>query len=217
MKIWNNALLFALLSPLAFVAPDATAQKQRPKSKASAERAKLESKPSMLKAPVLDGSKAAPSPVKKKLNKAQSGVASPCSRLTPAAIQAAIDELQAALADAEQNLVAHNPAAYAAAGQEAVVQFTEARDKMVALQTWLDDIGAATPFVSNLSAAYSVHWYAREAAGIVAYGEHWAAISAVYNTSDEARSAAEHGAVATDLLADIGADGMRCYVQGYFP
>jgi hypothetical protein len=217
MKISHKALWLALLSPLAFAAPDATAQSKKSTPKVGAKLGKPESKPSVLKAPVLDGSKAAPSPVKKKSNKAPSAAVNPCARLTPAAIQAAIDELQAGLDDAEQNLVAHNRSAYPGAGQEAVVHFTDARDKMVAVQTWLDDIGVASPFVSNVSAAYTLHWYAREAAGIVAYGEHWAAISAVYDTSDEARSAAEHGAVATSLLADIGANGMRCYVQGYFP
>lgn len=215
MKIWTKALVLALLSPLTLVAADASAKKQKPDAKALAKRATLVSKPSMLKAPVLDGSKPAPSPLKKKSNRSPAA-ANPCAGLTPATIQNAIDELQAALADAEQHVGAHDPSVYAAAGEEAVGRFTDARDKMVALQTWLEDSGLASPFVANVSAAYTVHWYARETAGIVAYGEHWAGISAVYDHSDEARSAAEHGAAATELLADIGANGMRCYIQGYF-
>jgi hypothetical protein len=205
MKSLNKVLCVVAIASLGIVASEATAGRKKPQSA-------IKLKPGVLAMPVLSPTGKAPVAIKKKADGSD-----PCELITPAAIQHAIDEIDAAVAASQDNLVAHNPAEYASAGPAALSYFQQARDQMVSLQTWLHDNHLDSPFVSNLSAAYSVHWYARDAAGIIAYGEHWAGISAVYNVSVEARNAADHGTRATELLADIGRDGLRCYVQGYFP
>jgi hypothetical protein len=49
------------------------------------------------------------------------------------------------------------------------------------------------------------------------YGEHWSAISAVYNHSLHGKAAAELATQANALLSDIGSHGIQCYMHGYFP
>lgn len=206
MKLLNKSLLLAAFSLASVVTSEATAQRKKPIGA-------MRAKPSVLVMPELSTAEKALVPAKK----SKVATTDPCALLTLAAIQHAIDEIEDGLAASHENLSAHSPAEYAVAGEYAIVYFKDALAKMVALQTWLADNHLDSPFVSNVSAAYTVHWYARDAAGILAYAEHWATISAVYNMSTEARRAAEHGIRATELLGEVGASGLRCYTQAYFP
>ena len=144
--------------------------------------------------------------------------ANPCEALTPAAIQAAIDRLAQAQAEAQLEYDAFFVGGgYPAASQQGLEYITQARNQMVALQTWLRSNGLEAPFVSNTTAAYNTHGYARTAANTLWYGEHWSAISAVYNHGKHGKAAADLAAQATAMLADLGGNGVRCYMRGYFP
>jgi len=93
-------------------------------------------------------------------------VPNPCEALTPAAIQASIDRLNQARAEAQLEYDAFYPGGSASsATQRGLEYITQARDAMVYLQTYLHDNGFDTPYVSNTSAAGSVF---RDAAWLAA-------------------------------------------------
>src|SRR2546422_2937083 len=86
-----------------------------------------------------------------------------------------------------------------------------------ALQSWLHTNGLDFPYVTNASAAYSVHGYARDVVISLHYARHWATISVVYHKSADARDSFERTSQALNLIDALGAEGGRCYIQAYFP
>jgi hypothetical protein len=128
----------------------------------------------------------------------------------------AVGEPQAR-AEAQLEYDAFSAGAYPAATSQGLEYITQAKGQMVTLQNWLRDNGLAAPYVSNTTAAYNTHGYAGNASASLWYGEHWSAISAVYNHSLHGKAAAELAAQATALLTDIRAHGLSCYMHGYFP
>lgn len=46
---------------------------------------------------------------------------------------------------------------------------------------------------------------------------HWGSVSAIYHTSEEARSAIEEAFRAIEMAGELRAHGQRCYVDAYFP
>ena len=167
-----------------------------------------------------------PAPTSRNINV---GPADPCTSLTDKAIQAVIDQIKASLARAMSDDAAHGPAAstpgaYPSAARDNVTYLTEARDKMETLLAWLYSVGAlgsppGTPptYVSNISAAYSIHGYVRETVISLHYARHWAIISASYHQSADARDSYEFTTEALALLEPLGAQAGQCYMEAYGP
>jgi hypothetical protein len=142
----------------------------------------------------------------------------PCASLTPAAIQQVIDTINKAHASATIDASANGTTgAYASAARDSLMYVTTARDKMVDLQTWLKANNLDTPYVSNISAAYSVHGYVRETMVPLLYGQHWAMISAEYHNSLAAKTTFEETQTAAELALVLGAQGGRCHLGPFFP
>lgn len=136
----------------------------------------------------------------------------PCERLTPAALQAVIDELEDAVALAEANAEVIVSDAYPAATQLAIDELRQARDYMIAHRTWLNDTHID---MASAIAAYNLHCSGREAAYQAAHGHYWAAISAIYNHTEEGELAAERGIAAQLAVSQLAADGLQCYMRAY--
>lgn len=142
----------------------------------------------------------------------------PCEGLTPAAIQAAIDQIDDAIAMAEDNLAEHPSSIYTYFGQYALANFVEARDELVDQQEWLAQLHLDSPFVSNTSASGGTYQVSMlQAASAVAHGVWYAGLSAIYTSSVEAKAAAELGGEANAMLAQIGSDSMGCFMRLFFP
>jgi hypothetical protein len=200
MATWKKALLIASFGLP--IAAEAVAEPTHPVNP-------IVSKPSRLSPPVLSAPSALPPPA------ALPGATSPCALLTPPVLRQAIERIAAARAKAEANVAAHLPG-YPSAATQARDYLVEAQDKMLALEKWLTDNKVDKPFIANTTAAYNTHGYARETMGILYYAEHWAAISAVYNHSFDAKAAADISSEATGLLSNIGTHALACYMHGYF-
>ena len=113
--------------------------------------------------------------------------------------------------------------AYAIAAGYNLANLTEARDKMQVLLAWLYAAGvlgvppAPPPFVSNTTGAYNVHSYVREAVISLHYARHWATVSAIWNTSADARDSYELTTQAHELIEPLGAQAGRCLMAPFFP
>jgi hypothetical protein len=138
----------------------------------------------------------------------------PCASLTPVAIRQVIDTINRAHASATLDANANGTTgAYASAARDSLMYVTQARDKMVDLQTWLRTNNLDNPYVSNISAAYNVHGYVRETEVPLLYGQHWAMISAEYHNSAAAKKTFEETATASEQALALGAQGGRCHLS----
>lgn len=139
-----------------------------------------------------------------------------CTSLTPAAIQAVIDAIDASLTKADSDVAAFGVAgAYAVAAQHNQTYLRIAKDTMTALQTFLRDEDLDSPYVSNPSAAYNVHGYVRETVGPLHHARHWATISASYHTSQDALDSVDRTSEALALIDPLGAEAALCYMSAY--
>ena len=141
----------------------------------------------------------------------------PCASLTPAALQEVMDVIAQSRTKAQSDVAANGVAgAYAVAAQYNLDYLQDAYDKTMTLQSWLQTNGLDWPYVTNVSAAYSVHGYVREAVISLHYARHWAMISVVYHKSADARDSYELTSQALNLIEPLGAQAGRCYMQAYF-
>lgn len=140
-----------------------------------------------------------------------------CEALTPEAIQSAIgsivDSYDEAVRDADANGL---DGAYASAARDNRAYLTEARDRMQALQAWLATVDDVTPYVTNTTAAYNIHAYARETIASLQPARHWALISAVYHVTSnaDARLSFESTTAALMSIEKLEAAAGRCYMFG---
>ncbi len=149
---------------------------------------------------------------------AQDDAPNPCASLTPAALQQVIDVIAQSRTKAQSDVAANGvTGAYAIAAQYNLDYLQDAYNKATALQSWLHTNGLDFPYVTNASAAYSVHGYARDVVISLHYARHWATISVVYHKSADARDSFERTSQALNLIEALGAEGGRCYIQAYFP
>jgi hypothetical protein len=141
----------------------------------------------------------------------------PCASLTPANLQEVIDVIAQSRTKAQSDTAANGvTGAYAIAAAYNLDYLQDAYDKMLALQTWLQTNGLDWPYVTNVSAAYSVHGYVREAVVSLHYARHWAMISVVYHKSADAKDSYELTSQTLNLIEPLGAQAGRCYMQAYF-
>ncbi|HYR92426.1 MAG TPA: hypothetical protein VE422_50745 [Terriglobia bacterium] len=149
---------------------------------------------------------------------AEDGDASnPCASLTPAALQQVIDVIAQSRTKAQSDMAANGvTGAYAVAAEYNLAYLQDAYDKTLALQSWLQTNGLDSPYVTNVSAAYSVHGYVREAVVSLQYARHWAMISVVYHSSADARNSYELTSQALNLIEPLGAQAGRCYMKAYY-
>jgi hypothetical protein len=142
----------------------------------------------------------------------------PCESLTPAALQQVIDLIAQSQTKAESDVAANGEnGAYAVAAHHNLVYLKEARDIMIALQTFLQSEGIDSPYVTNASGAYNVHGYVREVVVPLHHARHWATISAIYHQSADARDSYELTSQTLDLAEALGAQAGRCYMNAYLP
>jgi hypothetical protein len=142
--------------------------------------------------------------------------ADPCSSLTPAAIQGAIDLIELSRRAAQQDEVANGTdGAYASAARDNLAYVTQAKTTMVRLRNWLHTNGFESPYVTNPTAAYNVEAYAREASISLQSARHWAMISRVHHGSVPAQTSFERSSQALSRLAMLGTQGGRCYMNAY--
>jgi hypothetical protein len=141
-----------------------------------------------------------------------------CAALTPAAIDDIITTLHTSLAHAEADATANGTTgAYAVAAVYNRDGVKAAHEQFVTLQTWLNEQGLAAPYVSNTSAAYSVHGTVREAVSQLHHARHWATISVVYHGSADAHASMEVTSTALERIDTLGANAARCYIEAYYP
>jgi hypothetical protein len=139
-----------------------------------------------------------------------------CTSLTPAAIQAVIDAIDASLTKADSDVAAFGvTGAYASATHYNQANLRIAKDTMTALQSWLHDEGLDSPYVTNTSAAYSVHGYVRDTVGPLHHARHWATISATYHNSQDALDSVDRTSEALALMEPLGAEAALCYMSAY--
>jgi hypothetical protein len=148
--------------------------------------------------------------------------ATACASLTGAAIQAVIKSIADSSAKAESDAAAHGVdggPGYPSAARDNLSYLISAHDQMVALLDWLHEAEVLDPpaFVSNVSAAYNIHGYVREAVVALHYARHWATISASYHGSLDARDSFELTTQALELIEPLGAQAGRCYMDAYGP
>jgi hypothetical protein len=141
----------------------------------------------------------------------------PCASLTPAALQQVIDVIAQSRTKAQGDMAANGVTGnYAVAAQYNLDYLQDAYDKTLALQSWLQTNGLDWPYVTNVSAAYSVNGYVREAVISLHYARHWGMISVVYHKSADARHSYELTSQALNLIEPLGAQAGRCYMNAYF-
>lgn len=144
------------------------------------------------------------------------GAPDPCASLSPAALQSVINVIAQSRTKAQSDVAANGVnGAYAIATKLNLDYVQDAYDKTVALQSWLQINGLDSPYVTNVSAAYSVHGYVREAVVSLHYARHWAMISVVYHNSADALNSYELTTQALNLIEPLGADAGRCYMKAY--
>jgi hypothetical protein len=152
--------------------------------------------------------------------------ADPCASLTPTAISQLVSQIEAARTLADQD-VALNAAtgAYGTAATYHRDNLVAAFQKATEVRDWLTANGLASPYVTNATAAYSLHGLAREIVAPLHHARHWATISAVYHKasatqpvdkSGPARQSYEATTQALSMVEALGADAGRCYMSGYF-
>jgi hypothetical protein len=140
-----------------------------------------------------------------------------CSTLTPSAIQQVINSINQSLASANQDIAANGASgAYASAARDNLTLITRARDEWVNRQTWLKQNKLDTPYVSNASAASSVHGTVQKSVSDLHLARHWATISAIYHKSQAARTSFEQTTQALMQAEVLGAAAGRCYMAPYF-
>jgi hypothetical protein len=141
-----------------------------------------------------------------------------CSALTPSAIQQVINSITQSRASATQDVAANGTTgAYALAAKYNLEYLTTARDQWLSLQSWLKQHQLDTPYVSNASAAYTVHGYVRDSVEGLHIARHWATISVAYHKSQAARTSYEQTTQALMQAETVGAAAGRCYMAPYFP
>lgn len=144
--------------------------------------------------------------------------ADPCASLTPVAINQVILKIENSLDFAQQDKGANGQnGSFASAAKDNVVYLEQARDKMVALQTWLKSANLESPYVTNPSGAFNVHGYVRESVGPLHHARHWATISVTYHLSKEAKESFRLTSEALDLIEPLGAQAGRCYMNAFLP
>jgi len=144
--------------------------------------------------------------------------ADPCASLTPVAINQVILKIQNSLDFAQQDKVANGTnGKFASAARDNVTHLEQARDKMVALQTWLKSTNLESPYVTNPTGAFNVHGYVRDSVGPLHFARHWATISVTHNLSKEAEKSFTLTSEALDLIEPLGAQAGRCYMKAFFP
>jgi len=141
-----------------------------------------------------------------------------CSQLTPSAFTALLDtltsDLALATADCNANCVT---GAYAAAAKANRDYLADVLAKVKETKSWLDTNGLSQPYVTNASAAYSVHGLARDNIATLHHARHWSTISAIYHQSNNARLSFDYTSTAIDQLEALGKSGGICYVDQYAP
>jgi hypothetical protein len=139
-----------------------------------------------------------------------------CTSLTPVAIQAVIDAIDASLTKADSDVAAFGIAgAYASATHANQTYLRIAKDTMTTLQSWLHDNDLDSPYVTNTSAAYNVHGYVRETVGPLHHARHWATISATYHDSQDALDSVDRTSEALALIEPLAAEAALCYMSAY--
>lgn len=167
-----------------------------------------------------------PVPPKRKTQKgvsAKGGPAGdPCAALTVKAIQDVIDKIEESREKAAGDAAAHGAEGgpgYPSSARDNLAYLILARDEMTVLLDWSKTAGVLDPppFVSNTSGAYNVHGYVRETVIYLHYARHWAAISASYHLSRNARDSYELTTRALELIEPLGAQAGRCYMSVFEP
>jgi hypothetical protein len=144
--------------------------------------------------------------------------ADPCASLTPVAINQVIQKIEGSLSFAQQDRGANGQNGYfASAARDNVTYLEQARDKMVALQTWLKSTNLESPYVTNPTGAFNVHGYVRETVGPLHHARHWATISVGHHLSKEAKDSFRLTSEALDLIEPLGAQAGRCYMNAFLP
>jgi hypothetical protein len=141
-----------------------------------------------------------------------------CAQLTPAAFSSLITTLTASLAQATADCNAYCvTGAYAAAAQYNQIYLAQVLANVEQTKTWLETNNLALPYVTNASAAYSVHGLARDNIATLHHARHWATISAIYHKSNKARLSFDYTSAAITQLETLGENGGKCYVDQYAP
>lgn len=138
------------------------------------------------------------------------GSIDPCERLSLDAVDAILAELDDAVALAEANAEAITGDVYPQATQLAIDYLGDAQEMLVTHRAWLVDNNVA---IDSQIGSYNTHAVAREASYQAAHGHYWAAISAIYNHTAEARLASERGIVAQAAMTPLAADGLLCFTR----
>ena len=141
--------------------------------------------------------------------------ANPCESLTPAAIQAVIDQINKCLASARADEALNGDKDYTPRYCRMYVD--EALNGMNILQSWLAANELDKPFVSNPSAAASVNGYAYLAIVNLHPARYWTMLSAIYHASLEALNCYNLITQALSLLESLGTQGGLCYLHSYLP
>jgi hypothetical protein len=152
------------------------------------------------------------------------GGAIPCQSLTNEAIQAVIDKISASRDKTESDAAANGiTGKYASAARDNLAYTTAARNKVEDLLTWLHTAEVlGTPpdpptYVSNVTGAYNVMGYLREALFSLHYARHWAMISATFHSSADAEQSYELTSQALALMETLGTQAGRCFMDPYKP
>ncbi|MEZ4453751.1 MAG: hypothetical protein R3B09_30125 [Nannocystaceae bacterium] len=139
----------------------------------------------------------------------------PCEALTPEAFDEAIAAIDDALAMAQVNLDLHPSATYASIS---VTGFTGARDLLADQRDFLANGGYFVPYVWYASPAggtYEITSHPHNMPDWLHLGAYGAAISAIYEESNEAQAAMLLGNRARELATVLGSNALACYVRGY--
>lgn len=157
----------------------------------------------------------------------EKGSAQPsCSALTRAAIEGIVIAITALKTEADANLTLNGPgvpgAGHPASAAQAVSHVKIALDKFSYLLTWLDDkkLFSPTGYVTNISGAYSVYNYVREAVLYLHLTRHWSAVSAAWNAKRDPHHALKCIDETSTLLEELevlGTKATRCYLSYVYP
>jgi hypothetical protein len=141
-----------------------------------------------------------------------------CTQLTPAAISALIETLEVSVLQATADCDSFcEGGAYDVAARANLEHLTDVLDRVVELQSWLEENELDTPYVTNSSASFGIHGVAREAVYLLHHARHWATISAVHHSSEAARLSVDTTTQAIHQLDALGEQGALCYLAGYGP
>jgi len=145
-----------------------------------------------------------------------------CSALTRAAIEGVVIAITAVKTEAEANLALNGPgmpgAGHSASAAQAVSHVQVALDKFTYLLTWLDDNKLFSPksYVTNISGAYSVYNYVRDAVLYLHLTRHWSAVSAAWNAKRDPHHALkciDETSTLLEELEELGTKATRCYLS----